>query len=377
MLAENCLPEPSGEDEPGGVSTTTLLHRLPQRPRTDRHQSPHAWRSALLVQLPGLGLTALAVAAAYGITRLIPAINVTTAAVVLGVLAVNLGMVHDDARPGLALASKSVLRIAVVLLGLQLSLTDLRQLGGSGLTVVIVTVTVTFFGTQLIARALGLRRPLGLLVATGFSICGASAVAGMQPVAGGDEDDTVIAVALVTLCGSLAILVLPLLRVPLHLDYLSFGAWTGASVHDVGQTVATANRVGHGALQAAIVVKLTRVVLLAPLVTGVYLARRRTIATAQLDESTNSARRPAPVPLFVAGFILAIVLRSTGVVPASGLRLATDLQQILLTAALFGLGTGISWRLLRRAGGRPLVLGLLAWLLVASVSYAGVMLTGH
>jgi uncharacterized integral membrane protein (TIGR00698 family) len=211
--------------------------------------------------------------------------------------------------------------------------------------------------------------PRSLLIATGFSICGASAVAAMQPVAGGDEEDTSISVALVTLCGTLAILVLPLLRAPLHLDVAAFGSWVGASVHDVGQTVATANRV-PGALTAAVVVKLTRVVLLAPLVAAVALARRRQTAAA-------GGHRPPPVPLFVAGFLGAVVLASTGLVPSAVLSGTKVVQQVLLTAALVGLGTGIHLPTLRRTGGRALVLGLASWVLVAAVAYVGVRLLGR
>ncbi len=257
-----------------------------------------------------------------------------------------------------------------MLLGLSLSIPQLRHLGVRGVGVVVLTVTVTFFGTQAIGRLLGVRRPLALLVATGFSICGASAVAGMQPVSGADEDDARVAVALVTLFGSLAILVLPMLRVPLGLSYGGFGSWAGASVHDVGQTVATAQRVGHGALQPAVVVKLTRVVLLAPLVAGVALYRRRATG------AVVGERRPAIVPLFVVGFIVAIGLRSTGLLPPVALGVANHVQQVLLAAALFGLGSGVTMPVLRRAGGRPLLLGVVSWVLVASVAYAGVRLTG-
>jgi uncharacterized integral membrane protein (TIGR00698 family) len=321
----------------------------------------------------------LATAVAFLINAYMPALNAGTAAVILGALAVNCGVVRPSFVTGLGYITKSLLRLAVVLLGLQLSLGDVRRLGAAGVLVVIGTVTVTFFGTQLLARMLGLSKSLGLLVATGFSICGASAVAGMQPVAGGEEDDTVVAVALVTLCGSLAIVVLPLLRVPLGLSYLDFGSWVGASVHDVGQTVATATRVGHGAIEPAIVVKLTRVLLLAPLVAGVSTAQRRSARARRfLPEPTpvDSAHRPAPVPLFLIGFVVAVLLRSSGLMPAAALHWGQQAQQILLAAALFGLGTGVSWRLLRRAGGRPLLLGLLSWVLVATVAYVGVRLAG-
>jgi uncharacterized membrane protein YadS len=137
-------------------------------------------------------------------------------------------------------------------------------------------------------------------------------------------------------------------------------------VHDVGQTVATAARV-PGALTAAVVVKLTRVVLLAPLVAGAALVRTRRRGTPAI-----SGRRPPVVPLFVAGFLAAIAVASSGLLPRAVLSVAHGVQEVLLTAALVGLGTGISLPTLRRTGGRALALGLLAWLLVAAVAYAGV-----
>ncbi len=312
---------------------------------------------------PGLAVTAAGAAAAFAVSHVCPMLNPSTVAVVLGSLLTHLGLHRATLRPGTALAGKRLLRIAVVLLGLQLSLPELVRLGGTGLAVVAGTVAVTFFGTQLIGRWLGVPPSRALLVATGFSICGASAVAAMEPVADGDKEDTSVAVALVTLCGSLAIVILPLLRVPLGLDVAQFGSWVGASVHDVGQTVATAQRV-PGALTTAVVVKLTRVVLLAPLVAGVSLTRRTSAAA--------GTAKPPPMPLFVAGFLVSVAVASTALLPHRVLAGAASAQSVLLVAALFALGTGIHVPTLLRTGKRSLALGLISWLLVAGVAYAGV-----
>jgi uncharacterized integral membrane protein (TIGR00698 family) len=341
---------------------------------TARRPAPGPLRArgrAVARTLPGLLAVAAATALAYAVAGLVTGLNPSTVAVVLGALLVNLRLHRPLLHAGTRFAGHRLLRIAVVLLGLQLALPQLVALGVPGLAVVLVTVAITFTGTRLLGRLLRVPPARSLLVATGFSICGASAVAAMAPVADGEDDDTGIAVALVTLCGSLAILLLPLLRVPLGLDPAAFGSWVGASVHDVGQTVATADRV-PGALTAAVVVKLTRVVLLAPLVAGVAVAARRGRSTAAPREA---GRRPPVVPLFVAGFLAAIAVASAGVLPAAVLSAAHVVQGVLLTAALVGLGTGISLAVLRRTGGRALVLGLLAWLLVAAVAYAGVRLT--
>jgi uncharacterized integral membrane protein (TIGR00698 family) len=318
---------------------------------------------------PGLLVVAAATGVAFLLARVVPGLNASFAAVVLGALLVNLRLHPPALHPGTHLAGHQLLRLAVVLLGLQLGLPQLASLGAGGLAVVVVTVAGTFAGTRLLGRVLGLPPARALLVATGFAICGASAVAAMEEVAGGDDEDTAVAVALVTLCGSLAILLLPALRGPLGLDAVQFGSWVGASVHDVGQTVATASRV-PGALTAAVVVKLTRVVLLAPLVAAVGLSRSRRPAGGGAP-----GRRPAVVPLFVLGFLAAVVVASTGVVPPTVLSAAHTAQTVLLTAALVGLGTGISASRLRRTGGRALALGLLSWLLVGALAYAGVRLT--
>lgn len=312
---------------------------------------------------------AVATALAFGVAWLVPGLNASTVAVVIGAVLANTGLHRPVLRPGTRLAGRRLLRVAVVLLGLQLALPELVDLGLGGLAVVLVTVAVTFTGTRLLGRLLGVSPARRLLVSTGFSICGACAVAAMEPVAGGDEEDTGVAIALVTLCGSLAIFVLPALRGPLGLDVSEFGSWVGASVHDVGQTVATANRV-PGALTAAVVVKLTRVVLLAPLVAAVAVARRR-------SGVAPASRRPVLVPLFVVGFLGAVGLTSAGLLPAGLLAAAKTVQMVLLAAALVGLGTGINVSALRRTGGSALVLGLASWLLVASVAFVGVRLLGR
>jgi len=342
--------------------------------RTPSRCRPSCTRPNGLGALPGLAFVAAGTVVSFGVTHLVPELNPSTVAVVLGALAVNLRLHPPVLHAGTHLASHRLLRIAVVLLGLQLGLPQLLHLGLAGLAVVLVTVTVTFAGTRLLGRLLGISPARSLLIATGFSICGASAVAAMEEVAAGDDDDTGVAVALVTLCGSLAILLLPAMRGPLGLEPVAFGSWVGASVHDVGQTVATASRV-PGALTSAIVVKLSRVVLLAPLVAGVALARSRSRRTP--EAATVSGRRPPLVPLFVAGFLGAIVVTSTGLLSDSVLAGAKTAQGVLLAAALVGLGTGIHLPTLRRTGGRALLLGLASWVLVGTVSYVGVLMLGR
>jgi uncharacterized integral membrane protein (TIGR00698 family) len=176
-------------------------------------------------------------------------------------------------------------------------------------------------------------------------------------------------VALVTLCGTLAIAVLPPLAGPLGLDDVAFGHWVGAGVHDVGQVVATAQIAGSAALTIAIAVKLTRVLLLAPVVAvaGVVMRRR--------DGRVEGAARPPLVPLFVLGFLSAVLVRTFVPLPDGVLDAAQVAQTALLAIALVALGSAVRLRELVGQGGSALAAGLLSWALVAALALAAVRLS--
>ncbi|MEV6367866.1 putative sulfate exporter family transporter [Micromonospora musae] len=328
--------------------------------------------------LPGLVAAAVGAAAAWAVHWLLPAVPVLTAAVVLGIAAAHLPAVRDRvrgaARPGLSVAGKRLMRVGIVLLGLKLSLQDVRELGWPSLVMVIAVVTATFVGTWWLGRKIGLPGDQPLLIAAGYAICGASAIGAVSAATRSDEEDAAASVALVTLCGTLAIAVLPLLHQPLGLDDAQFGRWVGASVHDVGQVVATAQTAGPAALGDAVLVKLMRVALLAPLVAVVVVGLRRRAGGPEPADGSG-AKRPSLVPLFVVGFLVMIAVRSTGWLPEGVLDGAALTQEILLSAALFGLGSAVHLPTMARTGGRAAALGLSAWAVVAGVSYAGVLLT--
>ncbi|MEJ8667633.1 putative sulfate exporter family transporter [Streptomyces sp. MS1.AVA.1] len=329
---------------------------------------------------PGLLLAACGLAVALAVHRLVPAVPMLTLAVVLGIIAAHLprlrSVIRGSARPGLGYAGRRSMRVGIVLLGLQLGLDDVARLGWATVVMTLAVVLATLSGTWWLARRLGLPRDQPLLIAAGYAICGASAIGAVGEARGSDERDAATSVALVTLCGTLAIAVLPLLQGPLGLGDAEFGRWVGASVHDVGQVVATAQTAGDTALGEAVLVKLVRVALLAPLVAAVALSSRR--PRGDVVGLGEPDRKRAPLmPLFVVGFLAAVTLRSTGLLPAEVLNAAHTGQELLLAAALFGLGSAVDLPSLARTGARTALLGLSAWLVVAGVSYAGVLLVAR
>ena len=331
-----------------------------------------------LKHLPGLAIAASIAAVAFVVEYLIKnntagVVSPLVIAVVLGALISNLGMLPENCRIGLGFAARNLLRLGIVLLGLQLSFSQVRELGAPGLALVIVVVAATFTGTQWLGKKMGLSPGLSLLVATGFSICGASAIAAMRPVSDADDDDMAYAIALVTICGTLAIFLLPAIGEIIGFSGAQFGSWVGASVHDVAQTVATAASGNDDAQDAAIVVKLTRVMLLAPLVAAVSFTRRRKLSHTNItDSKTQKAKLPPVIPLFIIGFIAAISINSSFNLPSEFLSNVKWLEKSLLACALVGLGAGVDARKLRRVGTRPLALGLISWILIATLSAIGV-----
>ena len=322
--------------------------------------------------LPGLGIALAVSVVAFVVHQRVDVISPHVISVFFGMLGATFGRIEESFKPGLKFSAKKILRAGIVLLGFRLSLSELGKLGPRALVAVVAVVIATFFGTQWLAKRLGLSRSLGLLMATGYSICGASAIAAVEPFAGADEEEVAYSIALVTLCGTLAIVVLPPLGSLLGMGTGQFGAWVGASVHDVGQVVAAASTHGPKALAVAVIVKLTRVAMLAPLLAFVAIGSRKRMGEA----AVAGAKRPPILPLFIVLFLVAVVIRSTGVLPVTALGRIKDAETILLGMGLVGLGSNVDLRKLRAVGGKPLMLGLGSWALVALVSILAVQLSG-
>ena len=333
--------------------------------------------------LPGLAFVAAGTAASLLLHAelerrgWLTGVGALTIAVVLGIVATNAGLRQPVLRPGTRLATAKLLRIGVVLLGLSLSLPAVLRLGPAVLAVVVAAVTITFTSTRWIGRLLGVSPTQSLLVATGFAVCGASAVAGMQAAVDADEDEVAAAIAGVTVFGGACMFALPVLGPAIGLSDTQTAVWAGAAVHEVAQVVAAAGPLGAAALATAIVVKLTRVLLLAPLVAAVSISRRRATrmsAGGPSGPTDPGVRRPPVVPLFVGGFVACVVLRSTGWIPDGVLDVAKWGQDLALTAALFGLGAAVDLPHLARTGARTAALGLAATLVALVVGLTGAAL---
>ncbi|MGJ4953799.1 YeiH family protein [Bradyrhizobium sp. HKCCYLS20291] len=320
--------------------------------------------------MPGLALSASIAAGAFGLRQL-PGLGMFSPMI----LAIVAGMAHQNvvgtparAKPGVTFAMRRVLRVAIILLGLQLTAADIVEVGARGLAVIALSLTGTFLFTVWMGRLLGVDRKLAELIAAGTSICGASAVIATNTVTRAHDEDVAYAVACVTVFGSIAMVAYPLVPALLHLDPHAFGLWSGASIHEIAQVVAAAFQQGQQAGEFGTIAKLARVMLLAPVVLtlGVLAARR--------DGHGQAGAQP-PLPWFAFGFIALVGVNSVVTVPAEAKTIIVTATTFLLSMALAAMGLETDFAKLRAKGLRPLALGFAAFLFIAGFSLALVKLT--
>ncbi|WP_456307248.1 YeiH family protein [Paeniroseomonas aquatica] len=308
---------------------------------------------------PGLA-TACAIALAATVLRNatgIAALNPVVLALAIGMAVRAMLGASPTLRPGIAFAVRPLLRAAIVLLGLGVTLGQLLDLGIGALALAVAVVACTLPFTIWLGGRLGVDQPLAQLIGAGTAICGASAIVAANQVARGRDEDVTYALAVITLCGTAAMLAYPALAAPLGLDARAYGLWAGASVHEVVQAVGAA---AAGGPQSGTVMKLARVVLLAPAVAALGLWAGRGGGT------------KAPVPWFALGFLALVALRSTGLVPDILVDASRTLVPLMLATSVAALGLSTALGALRARGAAPLLLGVASTLFIALLGLAGV-----
>lgn len=299
----------------------------------------------------------VAAVVAAGLNVVIPLASPLLVALVLGLVVANTPLADRRILQDQAGLTRLLLRWGIVVLGLKLPVDAVLGIGVGGIAVVVGTVLITYYGTLAVGTRLGLEPRFVTLLAAGFSICGAAAIAAVEDTVRARQRDVALAVALVTVFGSVMIVLVPWSAHLIGLDDRQAAVWAGASIHEVAQVVAAGSVLGGGAVALATTVKLGRVAMLAPM--SILVARR----------SAGEGSMTAPLlPWFVVGFVATAALRSTGLLPESALTVAGVVTNVLLAAGMFGLGLGIRLRELWPVPGRALALATLSTTVAAGSS---------
>ena len=277
-------------------------------------------------------------------------------------LGVAFGMfVEHPYAAGSRKASKLLLQVSVVALGFAMNLDEVLRAGRAGFVYTLVGIAFALGLGTLLGRVFRVRAKVAYLIGVGTAICGGSAIAAVGPTVEASDEEMSVSIGTVFLLNALGLLLFPPLGHALGLTQSQFGLWAALAIHDTSSVVGAGAKFGAIALFVATTVKLTRALWIVPLTLGTAMVRRR----------QTRARVPAtPIawPWFILAFLGAAVLSTYVTSGAPIYPWLRDGGRIGLTVTLFLIGTGISRASLRSVGARPLLQGLVLWIIVATTS---------
>jgi len=322
-------------------------------------------------RLPGLGLSAALAAVAYYFGQLLPVIGGPVFAILLGLLVASVRKPGAGFKPGLQLASKQVLQLAIILMGFGMSLGQVFETGQESLLVMLTTLLVCLSAAWLIGRALGVSANLIALVGAGTGICGASAIAAVAPVVKAEEREVAYSISTIFAFNIVAVLLFPAIGHLIGFSQQAFGLWAGTAINDTSSVVAAAYAYGLEAGSYATVVKLARSIMIIPIVFGLSAIRLR--ASGQ----GAGVKLSKLIPWFIVWFLAAALLVSLGLVPDQLTTWLPKVGKFLIVVALAAVGLSADLRAIARTGWRPLALGAILWVLVATTSLIAQWLMGQ
>ncbi|MGD0911865.1 MAG: putative sulfate exporter family transporter [Terracidiphilus sp.] len=259
---------------------------------------------------------------------------------------------HAEARHG----SRLLLQLSVIGLGFGMNLHQVLQAGRSGFVYTAISITFALCLGWALGKLLSVKATTSYLISTGTAICGGSAIAAIAPITGADEEEIAVSLGTIFILNSVALFLFPLIGTALHMSQTQFGLWAALAIHDTSSVVGAAAKFGALALAVGTTVKLARALWIVPLALG----------TAAVKKSKARIHWP----WFILFFCLAAVANTYFHPLHSAYPWLKQLGIIGLTVTLFLIGTGLSIKTIRQVGPRPLLQGVLLWIVVACGSLA-------
>lgn len=344
--------------------------------RTSRQAagSCSSWWSRGRMVVPGLAVAVVLAGIATALGGLVPLVGGPVFGILLGALVAGLVPALRGPRYalGYSVAAQPVLQLSIVVLGTGLSLPQVVRVGWQSLPVMLGTLAAALIGAWLFGRWLGVRGQAQTLIGIGTAICGASAIAATTAAIKARESAVAYAIGTIFTFNIAAVLLFPPIGHALGMSPHAFGLWSGTAINDTSSVVAAAYSYGGNAGSYGVVVKLTRTLMLIPivLVLAALTARQQSRKNGNGGRGHGLANMPwrKIVPAFLIGFLAAAAMNSLGLVPAHWHPALSGVGTFLITTALAGIGLSLRLSDMRAAGHRPLLLGGFLWLLVAATS---------
>lgn len=274
---------------------------------------------------------------------------------------------------GIKFTSGKVLRYSIILLGFEMNLYKVLEVGKMSLIIMMFTLSSAFITAFIIGKLLKIEGKTSTLIGVGTSICGGSAIAATAPVISADDKEIAQAISTIFLFNIIAVFLFPPLGRLMNLSDIGFGMWAGTAINDTSSVVAagaawSAHAGNNTALAFATIVKLTRTLMIVPitLVLAIYFTRKSA-------KSSDSARTEGfnfvrTFPWFVIGFVIAAIINTFLTLPAGLPEQLTAIGKFMIIMAMSAIGLNTNIIELLKSGRKPILLGLACWFAVASVS---------
>ncbi len=318
-------------------------------------------------KLPGIGLAAVIAVPAWFLGTAFPIVGSPVLGILLGMIVAfwKRPSVFED---GVKYTSKKLLQYAIILLGFGMNLYSVVATGSETLLLMCFTLTASFGSAYLFSRWLKVEKKTGILIGVGTSICGGSAIAAAAPVICADEEEVAHSISTIFLFNVIAAFLFPLLGHLLGMSDHSFGLWAGTAVNDTSSVVAAGYTYSGAAGDLAVVVKLTRTLMIIPVTLALAFY---TAGQARKTASGPSCQRFSFVkifPWFIVGFLLASLISTFLPLPAGIYGTLTKVGKFVIVMAMAAIGLNTSLVKLLKNGKKPILLGLICWAVLSVTS---------
>lgn len=328
---------------------------------------------------PGLLLSACVAMIAIFLSSLIPGdiIGATVMALLVGMALNPILKRYKQFNAGVSYTGKMVLRIGIILMGVNMNFSEVLNVGKYSLFVMIFTMATAFGAGNLIGKMFGMNWKLTNLLSVSTAICGGSAVAAVGPVIKAKDEDVAYAISSTFIFDVLTVVVIPWIGIALGMSNMGYGLWVGTAVNDTSSVVAAGYAFSEFAGNTAVIVKLTRTLFIIPYVLIFSIITERLEAKSEAVHGRTSINFKKIFPYFIILFLVVVALRSTGIIPNTLIPVLSKTSKFSMVMALSAIGLKTSFRDIRNIGFKPMILGFIVDTLVVFVSIGVQIVTGR
>lgn len=325
---------------------------------------------SILNKLLGIGLTIIIAIPAWFIGEAFPIIGGPVLGILFGMVLAfgNRSVVFDE---GIKYTAKKLLQYSIILLGFDMNLYNIFKVGGQTLALMVFTLTITF-GTAFVAgKLLKIDPKTNILIGVGTAICGGSAIAATAPVIRADAEEVAHSISTIFLFNVIAAFLFPLLGHILGMSDHTFGLWAGTAINDTSSVVAAGYAFSNEAGSLAVIVKLTRTLMIVPitLVLAIYTSRNSP-KHHENDKSNESYTMGKIFPWFVIGFVAASIVNTFIPMPQGMGASIAQLGKFIIIMAMAAIGLNTNVIKLVKSGTKPILLGSICWLALSLASFS-------